>query len=234
LSEIERLISGRFDELAATAMFPRDVSPDDFELRAALAWLGDVRSSLILDLGCARGRFVRALSASGARVVGVDRSWELLRTALDGPGGGSFVLSTATRLPFADSIFDGIVCIEVIEHIPELGAALSEIARVLMPGGRAIIIDKNPIGVGYHRFYPNWLFKAVMEWLDRWSYPKGFPFKEQWPTPWSVRRKLRSRFARAEIRYLDGRVQGLRRLLLGPLFKLVPALRPDVAWCCQR
>jgi SAM-dependent methyltransferase len=234
LSEIERLISGRFDELAATAMFPRDVSPDDFELRAALEWLGDVRSSLILDLGCARGRFVRALSASGAQVVGVDRSWELLRTILDSPGGGSFVLSTATRLPFVDSIFDGVVCIEVIEHIPELGAALSEIARVLKPGGRAIIIDKNPVGVGYHRFYPNWLYKAMMERLDRWSYPKGFLFKERWPTPWSVRRKLRSRFACVEIRYLDGRVKGLRGFLLGPLFKLVPALRPDVAWCCQR
>jgi ubiquinone/menaquinone biosynthesis C-methylase UbiE len=94
---------------------------------------------------------------------------------LDSPGGGFFVLSTATRLPFADSIFDGVVCIEVIEHIPELGAALSEIARVLKPGGRAIIIDKNPVGVGYHRFYPNWLYKAMMERLDRWSYPKGFP-----------------------------------------------------------
>jgi ubiquinone/menaquinone biosynthesis C-methylase UbiE len=234
LSEIERLISGRFDELAATAMFPRDVSPDDFQLRAALDWLGDVRSRLILDLGCARGRFVRALSASGARVVGVDRSWELLRTALDSPGGSSFALSTATRLPFADSIFDGVVCIEVIEHIPELGAALSEIARVMKPGGRAIIIDKNPVGVGYHRFYPNWLYKAMMERLDRWSYPKGFPFRERWPAPWSVRRKLRSRFARVEIRYLDGRVKGPRGRLLGTLFKLVPALRPDVAWCCQR
>src|SRR5262249_48681806 len=154
--------------------------------------------------------------------------------ALDRPGGGSFVLSTATRLPFADSIFDGVVCIEVIEHIPELGAALSEIARVLKSGGRAIIIDKNPVGVGYHRFYPNWLFKAVMEWLDRWSYPQGVPFKEQWSTPWSGRRKLRSRFARAGIRYLDGRVPGLRRFLLRPLCKLFPARRPDVAGCCQR
>jgi len=234
LSEIEKLISGRFDELAESAMFPRDVSPDDFELKAALDWLGNVRSCLILDVGCARGRFVRALSASGARVVGVDRSWELLRTAPDSAGGSPFVLSTATRLPFADSIYDGVVCIEVIEHIPDLEAALCEIARVLKPGGRAIIIDKNPVGVGFYRFYPNWLYKTMMERLDRWFYPKGFVFRERWPTPWSVRRKLRSRFARVEIRYLEGRVKGLRGTLLGPLFKLVPALRPDVAWCCQR
>jgi ubiquinone/menaquinone biosynthesis C-methylase UbiE len=234
LSELERLISGRFDELATTSMFPRDISPDDFELKAALEWLGDPQSRLILDLGCARGRFVKALSALGAKVVGVDRSWQLLRTAPQNAAGGAFVLSTATQLPFLDSTFDGILCIEVIEHIPDLEAALSEIARVLKPGGRAIIIDKNPVGVGYHRFYPNWLHKLAMEWLDRWSYPKAFPFKEQWPTPWSVRAKLRRKFAGVEIRYLDGRVRGLRGFLLRPLFKVVPALRPDVAWRCQR
>jgi len=199
-----------------------------------LEWQGDVRARLILDLGCARGRFVKALSAFGAQVIGVDRSWELLRTAPDNAGGSPFVLSTATRLPFADSIYDGVVCIEVIEHIPDLEAALSEIARVLKPGGRAIIIDKNPVGVGYHRLYPNWLHKAMMERLDRWSYPKGFPFRERWPTSWSVQRKLRSHFGRVEIHYLDGRVNGLRGRLLRPLFKLVPALRPDVAWCCQK
>ena len=234
MTDLERLISGRFDELATSPMFPRDVAPDDFELEAALEWLGDVRSRVVLDLGCARGRFVKALSALGARVVGVDRSLQLLHTASKNAAGSPVVLSTATRLPFADSTYDGLLCIEVIEHIPGLEAALSEIARVLKPGGRAIIIDKNPVGVGYHRFYPNWLYKVTMERLDRWFYPKAFPFREQWPTPWSVRRKLRSHFARVEIRYLDGRVRGLRGRLLGPLFKLVPALRPDVGWCCQK
>jgi ubiquinone/menaquinone biosynthesis C-methylase UbiE len=146
LTDLERLISGRFDELAATPMFCRDVAPDDFELKAALEWLGDVRSHVVLDLGCARD--VKPLSAFGARVVGVDRSWQLLHTAPKNAGGSPFVLSTATRLPFADSTYDGVLCIEVIEHIPELEAALCEIARVLKPGGRAIIIDKNPVGVG--------------------------------------------------------------------------------------
>ena len=234
MTDLERLISGRFDELAATPMFPRDVAPDDFELEAALEWLGDLRSRVVLDLGCASGRFVKALSALGARVVGVDRSLQLLHTASKNAAGSPVVLSTATRLPFADSTYDGLLCIEVIEHIPGLEAALSEIARVLKPGGRAIIIDKNPVGVGYHRFYPNWLYKVMMERLDRWFYPQAFPFREQWPTPWFVRRKLRSHFVRVEIRYLDGRVRGLRGRLLGPLFKLAPALRPDVAWCCQK
>jgi hypothetical protein len=43
------------------------------------------------------------------------------------------------------------------------GGGASEVARLLKPGGRAIIIDKNPVGVGHHRFYLNWLYKAMME-----------------------------------------------------------------------
>ena len=70
MTDLERLISGRFDELATTPMFPRDVAPEDFELEAALEWLGDVRSRVVLDLGCARGRFVKALSALALESLG--------------------------------------------------------------------------------------------------------------------------------------------------------------------
>lgn len=232
--DLESLISERFDELAESAMFPGDLPPDDFELKAVLEWLGDVRARLVLDVGCAKGRFVEALSGLGARAVGVDRSWNLIRAASRGARGRPFVLSTAARLPLIDASCDGVLCVEVVEHLPEVGPALAEFSRVLKPGGRAIIIDKNPLGIGYHRFYPNWMYKMMMERLDRWSYPRGFAFKERWPTPWSLRRGLRHHFTTVEIRYLDGRVRGLRRRVLAPLFRLFPFLRPDVAWCCQR
>ncbi|HET6373808.1 MAG TPA: class I SAM-dependent methyltransferase [Candidatus Polarisedimenticolia bacterium] len=232
--DLETLIFKRFDDLAETAMFPQEMQPDDFELVAVLDGLGDVRGRLILDLGCAKGRFVRALASLGARVVGADPTWKLLAAASKSAPGGAFVLSSATRLPFADSRYDGVVCVEVIEHIPEIDTALAEIARVLKPGGKAVIIDKNPIGIGWYRFYPNWLYKAVMERMDRWSYPRDFPFKERWHSSWSLKRRLRAHFTHIEIKYLDGRVQGRRRQILAPLFRLIPILRPDVAWCCRK
>src|SRR5262245_46936553 len=161
--ELENIISGRFGELANGAMFPDDIPPDDFELKAVIDRWGDVRGRLLLDVGCAKGRFVRALSAAGAEVMGLDRTWKLLQAACRIHPAHSFVLSTATRLPFADASYDGLLCIEVIEHLPDLESAFAEMARVLKPGGEAIIIDKNLLGIGVHRLYPNWLYKSVME-----------------------------------------------------------------------
>ena len=230
--DLESLISGHFDALADSPIFPHDIPPEDFALKAVLEWSGDVRGRLLLDVGCAKGRFVNALSSAGARVIGIDRTWNLLRAASASQPHHAFALSTATRLPFADNSFDGLLCIEVIEHIPEIDHALTEMARVLKPGGRAIIIDKNLLGIGFNRLYPNWLYKPVMERLGRWFYPREFPFRERWFIPSSLRRDLNRHFSHVEIRYLDGRVQGLRRRLMGPAFRLFPILRPDVAWCC--
>jgi|SRR6266850_865549 len=230
-TDLETLISRRFDELAESAVFPDDLASDDFQLRAALEWLGDVRDCFILDVGCAKGRFVKVLSGMGARVVGADPTWKLIRVASKHVPDSRFVASTITRLPFADAMCDAVLCIEVIEHVPEIDLALSELARVLKPGGKAIIIEKNPMGIGYYRLYPNWLYKTMMERRGRWFYPREFPFRERWHSPWSLRRRLRPHFTEVEIRYLDGRVKGLRRRLLAPIFRLFPALRPDVAWC---
>ncbi|HEY3175480.1 MAG TPA: class I SAM-dependent methyltransferase [Candidatus Polarisedimenticolia bacterium] len=232
--DLEALISGRFDELAESSMFPHDIPPDDFALGAVLEWWGDIRGRLLLDVGCAKGRFVKALSEAGARVIGIDRTWKLLQEASRSQRDHSFVLSTATRLPFADASYDGLLCVEVIEHIPETDRAFAEMARVLKPGGRAIIIDKNLLGIGYNKLYPNWIYKEVMERLGRWFYPRDFPFKERWFIPSSLRRELRRHFSQVEVRYLDRRVQGVRRRLLAPLFKALPILRPDIAWCCRK
>jgi 2-polyprenyl-3-methyl-5-hydroxy-6-metoxy-1,4-benzoquinol methylase len=94
--DLESLISDKFEELADSSMFPHDIPPDDFALKAVLEWFGDMRGRLLLDVGCARGRFVRALSGAGARVIGTDRTWKLLQDAAVSQRDQSFVLSTAT------------------------------------------------------------------------------------------------------------------------------------------
>jgi malonyl-CoA O-methyltransferase len=229
---LEALIAERFEKLADDPMFPLTIAPDAFELQAALEWLGELRGRLVLDVGCAKGRIVKALSDRGARMVGADPVWKLLKPASSSVPEASFVRSSITHLPFLASSCDGIVCVEVIEHVPDLEPALAELARVLKPGGRAIIIDKNLLGIGFSRFWPNWLYKPIMERLGRWFYPRDFPFRERWYAAPSMRRRLQTHFSIVEIRYLDGRVKGLRRTVLAPLFTLIPASRPDVAWCC--
>jgi SAM-dependent methyltransferase len=47
------------------------------------------------------------------------------------------VFADGARLPFADATFDNVVCLEVLEHVPDPAIVIAEIARVLRPGGQA-------------------------------------------------------------------------------------------------
>ena len=115
-----------------------------------LEQLGDVHGRRILDAGCGGGLVARELAAAGAEVVGVDRSLGSLgvarrATGRRGPGNpegvprsvGSFhpAQGRLERLPFADAGFDAVVAADVLEHLPDLPAAVAELARVLVPGG---------------------------------------------------------------------------------------------------
>jgi len=89
--------------------------------------------ALVLDIGCGTGGTMRAL-AGLARFVGLDMSPTAARFAADRTG-NAVVAGVATALPFADGSFDGVLALDVIEHIPDDALALREARRVLRPGG---------------------------------------------------------------------------------------------------
>jgi 2-polyprenyl-6-hydroxyphenyl methylase / 3-demethylubiquinone-9 3-methyltransferase len=128
--------------------------------------LGDLDGRLVLDAGCGGGLVARELAATGAEVVGVDRSLGSLGVARRaagrrGPADGSESSSKGVprsvgsfrpaqgrleRLPFADGRFDAVVAADVLEHLPDLPAAVKELARVLAPGGSFLFdtINRTP------------------------------------------------------------------------------------------
>src|SRR5438270_907758 len=111
---------------------------DRFDMRfARTMWVYDnVRAgAAVLDLGCGAG-VLALLKRKGVTLAGVDLSPECALAALRN-GYDAGVASELSRLPFADATFDYVVSLDVLGHIgfEEKDAALSEVRRVLRPGG---------------------------------------------------------------------------------------------------
>lgn len=93
----------------------------------------------VLDLGCAGGFMAEALDDRGARVTGIDPAEGAIAAArahADANGRDiTYDTGVGESLPYADDAFDTVVCVDVLEHVADLDRVLSEVARVLRPGG---------------------------------------------------------------------------------------------------
>lgn len=103
--------------------------------------LGRVPAGRALDVACGTGRHAAFLAERGHRVVGVDSSPPMLERARAKLPHATFLESDLRRLPFADARFDTLVCGLALVHQPELDRVLTEFARVLRPGGNAVVSD---------------------------------------------------------------------------------------------
>ena len=96
---------------------------------------------LALDLGCGPGVYTRSLLDRGWRVWGMDLAPRMLQVAREAAGSGpaAFAVGQTTRLPFADAQADAVICIGVLAYVESESETIAEIARVLKPGGCAVI-----------------------------------------------------------------------------------------------
>ena len=98
-----------------------------------------------LDVGCANGGYDAALLEAGAtEIVGVDVEPSRLEIAkARGLEHASYLLLEGDILPFGDDEFDGVWMNEVLEHVHDESVVLSEVNRVLRPGGVLALISPN-------------------------------------------------------------------------------------------
>jgi malonyl-CoA O-methyltransferase len=139
LSEIVQ----HFNEAAADEEnFPSTIDPRIYHVQLILEYFGDLNGKRVLDAGCGKGRFARVLAERYPRasVVGLDLAEAMLRHV---PVGVGACAGSMTALPFASAIFDCVYATESLEHAVDIDAAVAELCRVVRPGGRIVIIDKN-------------------------------------------------------------------------------------------
>jgi demethylmenaquinone methyltransferase/2-methoxy-6-polyprenyl-1,4-benzoquinol methylase len=102
----------------------------------------------VLDACCGTGDLALAAERAGGRVTGVDFSEQMLARARAKSESVEWVLGDVTALPFPDGSFDAVTVGFGIRNVPDLGAGLSELARVLRPEGRLACLEiTRPDGV---------------------------------------------------------------------------------------
>jgi malonyl-CoA O-methyltransferase len=146
----ERLTAGlrqrirrSFDEASRDEEnFPSSIDPRIYHVRLILDYFGDLAGKRVLDVGCGKGRFARVLQERHpqARLCGLDISEAMLKFVRPGIAA---IAGSMTELPFPDQCFDAVYATESLEHAVEIDKAVDEMCRVLKPGGRLVIIDKN-------------------------------------------------------------------------------------------
>ena len=116
----------------------------EIEQATVLSLLPDVRGRIAMDAGCGSGRYLRELSLLGARAFGLDLSDAMLAGA--SAGGRPLMRASLCALPIHATAVDVAVCGLALGDVADLALALSELARVLRPGGCVIYSVVHPAG----------------------------------------------------------------------------------------
>lgn len=125
----------------------------------------DLATKKILDIGCGGGSFLVSAAAHGATVTGIELKPEKVLLAakrISEFPNARVVEGVGERLPFPDQSFDFANLCELIEHVQDPVSLLSEVSRILVPGGLAYLSVPNRFGlIDQHFNLP------LLSWMPR-------------------------------------------------------------------
>lgn len=139
LDEIRR----SFDQAASDEEhFPSTIDPRIYHVQLILRYFGDLDGRRVADIGSGKGRFARVLKDQnpGASIIAFDLAEAMLRCV---PGDIRSCCGSMTALPFRTAAFDCVYATESLEHAVDIEGAVAELCRIVRPGGRIVVIDKN-------------------------------------------------------------------------------------------
>jgi ubiquinone/menaquinone biosynthesis C-methylase UbiE len=142
--EVQDQVREQFGKTAEAYLVRGEIKEKDLlRMIQAAAVTGQER---VLDIGTATGRTLLAFAPYIAEGVGLDLTPEMLAIAdreakASGVTNVSWQEGDVERLPFADGSFDLVTARICAHHFPKLDRAVQEMARVLKPGGRLLVID---------------------------------------------------------------------------------------------
>jgi len=137
-------LPARYDRMGALMSFGQDPR----WRRALVAAIDPQPGRRILDVATGTGMVAFELAQRGAEVVGLDQSEQMLagaraklRAAPALAGRISFVRGEAEQLPFANGSFDALTFTYLLRYVDDRAATMSELARVVRPGGRIGMVE---------------------------------------------------------------------------------------------
>ena len=144
---------------------------------------GDVSGRRVLDAGCGSGPLSAALRAEGAVVSGFDASAAMVGLARRrlGEDADVRVADLAAPLPFADGEFDLVVASLVLHYLEDWAGPLSELGRVLKPGGRLIVSVIHPSV--YAIVYPEADYFALTKYSEDYTFNGQSAVLTYWHRP---------------------------------------------------
>ena len=134
-------------------IFSESIDENDGRVQEILSFLGDLDGKKVIDVGCGKGRFLRILKDrfSKSDLYGLDISEKMLNFC---PKEIKTVCGSILDIRYPDKYFDCVYCIETLEHSLRIENSVKELIRILKPGGKIIIIDKNIAKLGTLKLEP--------------------------------------------------------------------------------